>query len=316
MDDGMSKARFTVAYDGEALRDGSMDVRDLAPALLAIGQLFDAANTTLNGEQAKIAVNVQATNEGSFQIVLEVLQTWGQQAVALLSGDEVTAAIHLRDLLFMGAGGVGGLFWAIKKLRGHKPDRVERVNDEYVRLVFGDDDIVVPMRVLRLYQDLAVRAAAERVVEPLRRPGIEKFEARENGEPAVVIEHDDVDAFDTPEADEEELLDDVRRSAFSIVSLAFKDDNKWRLHDGNTQISATIADEDFLRRVNANEIAFAKGDALICEVRVRQTQSAQGLKTEYTVERVIEHKPAPRQLRLEIEPSPTPPDNQDEGGPA
>jgi len=58
----------------------------------------------------------------------------------------------------------------------------------------------------------------------------------------LTIEHDDVNAFAVPEADEETLLDDVRRSAFSIVSLAFKEDNKWRLHDGNTQISAIITD--------------------------------------------------------------------------
>ena len=79
---------------------------------------------------------------------------------------------------------------------------------------------------------------------------------------------------------------------------------------GSNQISATIADEDFLRRVDSNELAFAKGDVLICDVRVRQTQSPQGLKTEYTVESVVEHKQAARQLNLLIEDARTGTDDQ------
>jgi len=48
----MSRASFSIAYDGPPLREGVMGVRDLAPALLAVGQLFDAANTVLNRDEA------------------------------------------------------------------------------------------------------------------------------------------------------------------------------------------------------------------------------------------------------------------------
>ncbi len=86
-----------------------------------------------------------------------------------------------------------------------------------------------------------------------------------------------------------------------IISLAFKDDNKWRLTDGDTQITALITDQDFLRRVNSNETAFAKGDVLICEVKTIQKQGVEGLKTEHIVQSVNEHKPAIRQLDLPIQ---------------
>jgi hypothetical protein len=298
----MSKTQFTIAYDGEALRDGTMDVRDLAPALLAVGQLFDAANSVLNGEAARVAVTVRATHPGSFFIDLELAQSLARQIIGLLAGDEVTAAVHLKDLIIMGTAAGGGLFWLIRRLRGKKPDRVERVDADTVRVIIGTESIVVPLKVLRLYQDIAVRAAAERVVyAPLQKPGIDTFKALQGPSQTLTITEAEAEAFKQPEVEEEVLLEDTRRSAFSIVSLAFKEENKWRLHDGNNQISASITDEDFLRRVDNNEIAFAKGDVLICDVRVRQTQSPQGLKTEYTVERVVEHKPAARQLALQIE---------------
>lgn len=110
--------------------------------------------------------------------------------------------------------------------------------------------------------------------------------------------------FARPEVPEETLIEDTRRSAFSIVSLAFKEENKWRLHDGNAPISARITDEDFLYRVDTNQIAFAKGDVLICDVKMTQTRGREGLKTEYVVERVVEHKPAAQQMALSLEPPP------------
>ena len=111
--------------------------------------------------------------------------------------------------------------------------------------------------------------------------------------------------FSSPEVPEEVLIDDTRRAAFSILSLAFKEDNKWRLHDGNSAISALILDERFIRRVNNNQIAFAKGDVLICDVRMTQTRDRNGLRTEYVVEHVAEHKPAAQQVAMFLEVGPT-----------
>jgi len=291
----MSRADFTLTYDGPALQNHEMDVRELAPAMLGVGELFDAMNLLLNGETAEVKVNVRAHEPGCFSVVFDIVQGWKDGAIALLSGDLVTSAINLKELLLGGA----GLIWWIRKHRGKAPDKVERLSGNMIRVTYGDESFDVPLELLRLYQDLAVRSALEKVVhKPLQAPGIDLVEFGARSLPDQRVTADDADAFRTPEIPERVLVKDVREAAFSIVSLAFKEDNKWRLHDGSNAVNAVIRDEEFLARVDRNQIRFAKGDVLICEVEFTQKQTAKGLVTENIVTKVKQHIAAPRQLSL------------------
>lgn len=297
----MTHAQFSVVYDGPALADHTIDVRDLAPALLAIGELFDAANSALNGDAVAIKVNVRAHEPGCFSIDLDVVQSIIQQGIALLAGDELAAAEKLRDWLLAAGAGLMALIW---RLRGRKPEKIERLENNMLRITADGQTFDVPLQLLRLYQDIAVRAAVERVVAtPLESEGITSVAFVANGRTELRIEENQVFAYLAPHIEDHVLVDDVRRGAFSIISLAFKESNKWRLHDGQNQISATIADEDFMRRVDQNQVRFSKGDVLLCDVRVVQKQTSKGLTTDHIVVKVIEHRPAPRQIDWLIEDS-------------
>ena len=50
---------FNVVYDGPARGEHRMDVRDLAPVLLAIADLSSSANKELNGEHAEVRLEVR-----------------------------------------------------------------------------------------------------------------------------------------------------------------------------------------------------------------------------------------------------------------
>lgn len=44
-------------YDCEELQDGTMGVRDLASALLAVGELFTQVNRVLSGDKSEVTVH-------------------------------------------------------------------------------------------------------------------------------------------------------------------------------------------------------------------------------------------------------------------
>ena len=116
----------------------------------------------------------------------------------------------------------------------------------------------------------------------------------------MVNEHE-AEHFSNVFEDESDVIQSSRTAAFSIIAIAFKEDNKWRLSDGTGTISAKIADIEFLRRINANQVSFSKGDTLICDISTTQIIGPEKIATTHIVERVVEHRPAPKQLDLNLE---------------
>ncbi len=100
-----------------------MNVRDLAPALMAVGSFFDEANHIANGDHASISVNVQATSPGSFEIAFEVIQNVGATNTLQAGvGDFISTAADLKELLIGGSvTATAGIIWLIKTLRGRTP---------------------------------------------------------------------------------------------------------------------------------------------------------------------------------------------------
>jgi len=295
------KAEFQIVYDGEALTSHSMDVRDLAPALLAFGQLFDEANRVLNGSKTSVKLQVKATAPGSFDIIFHLDQSVVTQITSFLSGESIVTVGTLIALLGFGsAKDIGVTFLAlIRRLKGQKPSRITDLKNGMIQIEFGTDSFVAPLELLRLYQDIAVRKATEEILKPLKAYGIDVFKVVTSQEIIIeTITKEEAPYYELPELEDEVILEREDESAYSIVSLAFKEDNKWRLYDGNSTISVTVSDDDFRYKVDNSLIAFSKGDILLCTVRTTQYRTNTGLRTEYDVMKVKEHRPAARQLLL------------------
>lgn len=132
----MAETAFRVAYDGPALADGRMAVRDLAPALLAVGDLFADAGVTPYPDRGPVTLNIQAAPErGSFVIhlILQAKGVW-DQVTSFFDWEAIMALNNLEGIVF----GPVGVFALIKWLRGRKVKQRERVREGYIRLTLED----------------------------------------------------------------------------------------------------------------------------------------------------------------------------------
>lgn len=300
----MGDALFSIAFSGAAVENGDIDVRDLAPALLALGDLIQEANKVINGDSSSAVVKVRATDRGSFEISF-VLQ-WAESAHAILdwivgNKESIAAANQLLDLILK-AGGVAampcGLLALLKKIGNRKPDKVEE-RDGNVYIFMGDTHFLTNKKVLGLAEHVAVRRHAQKFISILERNGIDSISSKVHGEDEVTLIKEDVGSFELPDLSEREVLyDGVRTMNLQIISLTFRDEGKWRFTDGLEPFTASIEDEKFLEKIHATEVVFGDGDYLVCQVRERQFRTSKGLKTERTIVEVLEHRPYPRQLKL------------------
>lgn len=306
-----NRAEFTVYYDGEALRGSRMDVRDLAPALLALGDMLEQANRVINGDKAVVHVTVKAFQPGCFGIALELSQSLGTMVMDLFRpGSETRNALEILNLLgftpreAIVLGGVG-LFALIKKMRGKNPKKTKKLENGNVSMEFDNDAgmteaVEVSTEVAGLYADKPVRLAADKTVEPLRRMGIDALSFKENDELMPIVRKEEAQWFSITTAQQEDtpVSESEEERVLSIVSLSFKEDNKWRLSDGSATFNVKISDTGFLAKVAEGRADFAKGDMLKIRMSIKAMNTSEGLKTEYEAAHVLEHIRAARQLFL------------------
>lgn len=282
---------FHVIYDGPALATSRMDVRDLAPALVATADLFAAVNAEVNGNAAELRVEVKGSfKAGSFGIELICAQDLLQQIRDIFTSPTANALANASGILALVTAPVGGLIWLLRRLQGRPPRKIEIHGGTATLWITDSESVEVDHRVIKIWRSTQVRTSLEKTLSPLRREGITEFGIVRNEDIWLAIHADEVDWFDAhPSREATVVSDSTIRKVLLLESVVFKDGNKWRVNDGQYTFHATLNDHDFLARVNAGE-RFGKGDILIVDLQQTQTVMEGTLKTEYTITEVHEHK--------------------------
>lgn len=305
----MSKTGFYVVYDGPALEGSQMDVADLAPALLALGDLVREANTVLNGPKSSVQLKVNASFQtGCFGINLTAIQGLLQDLLAMCNSDGANGALNLVTMIGLAGGtGTAGLLKVIKKVRGRNISKVKITDDEKHAIIFIDEDqLQVELEIIKLLRNQKIRDAIERLVyRPLEKDGIDSFAVtkdKDNTDTAFIINKNEREYFKSPPAVDEKIKDVEYEATYELISPVFQEDNKWRMSDGSGPFFVEMADEEFIKQVQGSEISFAKGDLLTLKIQGSKVLTGSGLKTSRKAIKVVSRRSQARQLPLLIEP--------------
>ncbi|WP_222267420.1 hypothetical protein [Modestobacter marinus] len=309
----MADEQFLITYDGPALATSRMDVRLLAPALIGMADVIQVSNRVMNPGAPNPGLHIEATRPGSFSVELILMDAAGvvDRMIDFLAGDVSTATANGLAMLTAASGAL----MLLKRLARRKIRSQEEVRPGWVRITFSDSTTIeVPSASIALAEDLEFRRAANEMVEPLRRGGIEVVSISRQDEELVRVVEDDLPGFDIPLAGDALLSDQTRQVALRLLNVAFVPGNKWRVSDGDRDLFVGVGDLSFLERVETNQETFSAGDILRCQLRTQQFQQPNGaIRNEHTVVRVLEHIRGPRAVPLPFEDLELPSVQRDDG---
>ncbi|MCK4841954.1 MAG: hypothetical protein KAT04_08730 [Methylococcales bacterium] len=302
--DTMKPAKFQIIYDGPALDAHEMNVNDLAPALLAIGDLMSEVGGSLHGEKLKISVSVKGSfKTGCFGVeMVASAQNIFIDAIDIFNHGNATALLNIAGLIGIGRGATGSLIGLVKWLKNRKISKTEVISDGIVRIFIDNEHYDVEQEALSLLQNYKIRKALEDIVsKPLSREGVDSFaitDPQNPDDPIFVVDKNEAIYFVAPEPGNEVINDQTTTVSLQIVSPAFVEGNKWRFSDGVQTFYAEIKDDAFLKRVQDSEEVFAKSDILTVKMQLVQWITAKGMKSEYFILEVIKHRSSHRQIDI------------------
>jgi len=261
----MSRVSFVFQYSGAALDSGAMDVRDLAPALLALGDLCEQANYQVNSGEANARVQIRAFAPGSFGV-----EFW------LDVGILTSIASSLGITPVKTATEVFGLVKSVIETAKAITARVDvtHLDNGKTRLTVDHKHTIdVSDRVYDLLTTRSVQNDIKQIVSPLRHEGVDKLDILESGRVVESVQSDDVQFIDdlpralpTGESEVVETTSTIEKS-FKVVSLSSDPRHRWRLFDGSNTIAVRVDDHHLHEVAQEGHLGIEPG--FIVRVRIK-----------------------------------------------
>ena len=307
-----------IRYDGPATAGRAMDVADLAPALLALGELVKIANKYANGDRAGIKVLVSADLEQHcFELNLHLAVTIWEQAKMLIADERIRTAKEIAEWLGIVSGAGVGLFHLVKYLRGRTVSSVTIVrfadgeNEVEIRVEGRADSIRIGQAVYDLYANPEARKKAADVLRPLRTPDYASLEFKESE--TIVFQAHPADApapdlSDLPNVIPQNEHRSTIRTAVRIRKAIYEGNARWTLIYKKA-FEAPVDDVSWLADFQAARVSVLPGSSLDVDLEERFITNEVGEivgDTAYRIVKVHGVTPPQGQSRIEFRDAATP----------
>lgn len=289
-----STAPLLFHFDGPGVESNSMKVQVLAPSLIALNKLICDLNSALSGGETNVQLYVNAFKPGSFGIELLLDASIINQVKDFFAGTGVTAFLNVHDLV----GVIIEIFLLKKWLQGKKPEAIKDVveDDKKVELYLEDKTLIVNRVTYKVYfGNAGLHEEMDRVVAPLEADGINEIQLSSTQE-TFTLDKKEYKGFIGGDSPKEFSENTLRNIALLLKAPYFEKDRKWKFQMGDQNLFATIKDEDFMNSVLDGKENFSTGDVLVVDLLISQSIENNKIITSYIVQKVLEHKKAPKQL--------------------
>lgn len=313
MTEMVQHVRTTIKYDGPALTGHEMDVRDLAPALLALADIIQVANTKFNGNSAEIRVLVNADVEQKcFMIDISLVQSILSQAKTFFDQDAVKTAKEIAEWIGIIGSTSVGLFGLLKFMRQPKEGGIEyQVKQDTgattITIIGNGNNVTVPIQTYQLAQEKLIVDRVKEVMKPLKNAGYE----------SLSFVQSDVEIFEVSAQEASEIIatpsDGVTplqsesvsqiRGIVRIKSPQYEGNAKWSLLWNGRAIDAEMVDSalDWVKDFQENKVSAPPNSQLDVSMTETAKLDDKGMiigKATYVVQQIHGVTPPPHQMNL------------------
>ncbi len=303
-----NKINLIIKLKGPAIEEG-LDLFNLAPSLLSIGNIITEANKIINPEGKEIAINIKPFEKGSFIIDLALFaKTNLDQLLSYISTDNASAIKNLLEWIGLITGGGVGLFKLIKFLNG-SPKKVENLSSGDIRYINANgQSLTINGKVNKLYNNCVIQNKIyQGFGKLLQQEGINEINTylKNNPKSSEIINKEDIEAF--KKYSELEGEENIINESESKIFLIFKrgsfdgDGSNWSFRLGSKDkdvITANVRDNNFLAKVKSGEIRPNYRDMVEVILKTKQKIKNEELTTSYEIIEVLQYKEAPKQMNI------------------